>query len=99
MDFESIEINYGPVSTYLISSVFLQHRQGRYLLSGFGVSNVGLPGMMPFSRARTALISPEIPAAGSEWPILLLIWQPSVGHVPMPLINMSISGDIPTQRG
>lgn len=45
-----------------------------YVLLGFGVIKVGLPGMMPFSIARTAFSTPEIPAAGSEWPMLLLIY-------------------------
>ena len=35
--------------------------------------NVGLPGMMPFSIDMIAFMSPEIPAAGSECPTLLLI--------------------------
>lgn len=35
--------------------------------------NVGLPGMKPFSMERMALSRPEIPAAGSECPMLLLI--------------------------
>jgi len=42
---------------------------------GFGVMKVGLPGMVPFSIARIALIIPEIPAAGSECPRLLLIYH------------------------
>jgi len=45
------------------------------LLLGFGVMKVGLPGMVPFSIARIALIIPEIPAAGSECPRLLLIYH------------------------
>ncbi len=39
---------------------------------GFGISKVGFPGMMPRSTANTVLSMPEIPAAGSEWPMLLL---------------------------
>lgn len=42
-------------------------------LLGFGVSNVGLRGIWPFSMDSIAFIKPEIPAAGSECPILLLI--------------------------
>lgn len=45
------------------------------ILFGFGVSNVGLPGMNPFSIARIAFSSPEMPAAGSECPMLLLIYN------------------------
>lgn len=45
------------------------------MLSGFGISNVGLPGMNPFSIARIAFSSPEMPAAGSECPTLLLIYH------------------------
>lgn len=36
------------------------------VLSGFGVENVGLPGITPFSMAIMVLIIPEIPDAGSE---------------------------------
>ena len=36
---------------------------------------VGVPGMSPFSRHITALMTPELPAAGSECPILLLIFE------------------------
>lgn len=43
------------------------------LLFGLGFSKVGLPGMTPFSMAMTAFMSPDIPAAGSAWPTLLLI--------------------------
>jgi hypothetical protein len=45
------------------------------VLLGFGVTNVGLPGMKPFSMERIALSRPEIPAAGSECPTLLFIWH------------------------
>ena len=43
------------------------------ILLGFGVSNVGFPGMKPFSIANIAFSNPEMPAAGSECPTLLLI--------------------------
>jgi hypothetical protein len=36
---------------------------------------VGFPGMTPFSIARTAFRSPDIPAEHSECPMLLLIWR------------------------
>jgi hypothetical protein len=42
-------------------------------LFGLGVMNVGVPGMMPFSMERMVLTRPEMPAAGSECPMLLLI--------------------------
>ena len=42
-------------------------------LLGLGFSNVGFPGMIPCSMAMTALTSPEMPAAGSACPTLLLI--------------------------
>ena len=41
-------------------------------LFGLGVMNVGVPGMMPFSIARIVLRRPDMPAAGSECPMLLL---------------------------
>ncbi len=44
------------------------------LLLGLGFKKVGLPGITPFSIARMILINPEMPAAGSERPMLLLIW-------------------------
>jgi len=47
-------------------------------LLGFGVTNVGLPGMKPFSMERMALSRPEMPAAGSECPTLLLICHAEV---------------------
>jgi hypothetical protein len=34
---------------------------------------VGFPGILFFSTARIALIRPDTPAAGSEWPMLLLM--------------------------
>lgn len=44
------------------------------ILLGFGVSNVGFPGMNPFSIANIAFSNPEMPAAGpDECPLLLLI--------------------------
>lgn len=43
------------------------------LLLGLGFKKVGFPGITPFSIAKIILINPEIPAAGSECPILLLI--------------------------
>ena len=36
--------------------------------------NVGIPGIRPRSMAMMTLISPELPAAGSECPMLLLIY-------------------------
>ena len=44
-------------------------------LLGLGVLNVGLRGINPFSMESIAFSSPEIPAAGSECPILLLIYN------------------------
>ena len=49
------------------------HEEKSHSLFGLGVTKVGFPGMTPCSMARTALIRPEMPAAGSEWPMLLLI--------------------------
>ena len=46
-----------------------------YILLGLGVSNVGLPGMIPCSSARIVFRSPEIPAPGSECPMLLLTYR------------------------
>lgn len=43
------------------------------ILLGLGLIKRGVPGMRPFSIDKMALINPELPAAGSEWPILLLI--------------------------
>ncbi len=40
---------------------------------GLGLMNVGLPEIMSFSMNNTAFRSAELPAAGSEWPILPLI--------------------------
>ena len=40
---------------------------------GLGLRNVGLPRMTLCSMDNTAFRSAELPAAGSEWPILLLI--------------------------
>lgn len=56
-------------------------------LLGLGVMKVGVPGMMPCSMERMVLRRPEIPAAGSEWPMLLLTCSevsdyPSNFHVP-----------------
>ncbi len=45
------------------------------LLLGFGVMKVGFPGISPFSIESTAFSNPEIPAAGSECPRLLLIYE------------------------
>ena len=47
---------------------------------------VGFPGIIPFSSARTVLITPEIPAEHSEWPILLLIWAKPRGSLTKGLI-------------
>ena len=41
-------------------------------LFGLGVTNVGVPGMIPLSMERIVFSRPEIPAAGSECPMLLL---------------------------
>lgn len=41
----------------------------------FGWTKVGFPGMVPLSTAKIALIRPDSPAAGSECPILLLIYD------------------------
>jgi len=38
-----------------------------------GVRKVGFPGIVAFSMARRAFKRPDMPAAGSECPILLLI--------------------------
>lgn len=46
-----------------------------HLLLGLGVMKRGVPGILPFSRDSTVLIKPEIPAAGSEWPTLLFIYD------------------------
>ena len=43
------------------------------LLFGFGTLNVGFPGIILFSKDSTVFIRPDMPAAGSECPILLLI--------------------------
>lgn len=53
-------------------------REGRSLSTlksslGLGSMKVGLPGIIPFSSARMVFNKPEMPAAGSECPILLFI--------------------------
>lgn len=57
-----------PVSYFLWFGLELSH-----VLLGLGLINVGLPGITPRSIAKAILIKPEMPAAGSEWPMLLLI--------------------------
>lgn len=49
--------------------------QHGHILLGLGLTKVGVPGIKPFSIAKIALMRPELPAAGSEWPILLLIYR------------------------
>ena len=44
-------------------------------LQGFGFLKVGFPGITPFSMASTTFIRPDNPAAGSECPMLLLIYS------------------------
>ena len=45
-----------------------------HILVGLGLMNVGVPGITPRSIAMMTFINPELPAAGSECPVLLLIY-------------------------
>lgn len=66
--------------------------------------NVGVPGTMPCSIANTTFMSPESPAAGSECPILLLIYvfiskRTAMKHLLPPIMSEGVELTEPTTRG